>query len=115
MRQTGEVAKNDGMALDTYLCPTCGTEAKVGGPCPGCAPKRRRKRKKVGAAAKKPWEADSLHDGLDFPDEDFDYDEFVEKEFGRPAHKRIGIKWYWWVTGLVLVIALAWMMLGGGW
>jgi hypothetical protein len=40
---------------------------------------------------------------LDLPDDDFDYDEFVEQEFGssiRPA----GIKLRWWITAIILII-----------
>lgn len=54
-------------------------------------------------------------DGLGLPEEDFDYDAFVAREFGIKPHKRIGIAWYWWVTAALL---LAGMVVGAflvGW
>ena len=101
------------MAVDTYICPTCGSEVRVGGECAGCAPRRKRRRRKVAAAAKKPWEQDEMYDGLDLPGDDFDYDEFVEKETSKLPHRRIGIKLYHWVTALVLIVLLVLMVLGG--
>lgn len=55
------------------------------------------------AKTKRSWEQDKMYDGMDLPDEDFDYDEFVAKEFGHLPHKKIGVKWYWWLLGVVLV------------
>jgi len=56
-----------------------------------------------------------VHDGLDIPDDEFDYEEFLEKEFGPKPHKQIGIKWYWWATGLILVLLFGWAILSGLW
>ena len=63
-----------------------------------------RERRPVAAAAKKSWEQDERYDGLDLPDEDFDYDEFVSQEFSKAPHRKIGIKLYYWITGLVLLV-----------
>ncbi|MCW1921055.1 hypothetical protein OKA05_00720 [Luteolibacter arcticus] len=111
---------------DTYLCPGCDREVRVGSRgCPHCnadAPGKRllRKKQRPKAAAKrarvrKSWEQDPSYDGLDLPDEDFDYDDFVAREFGHKPHRKIGIKWYWWVTAIVVVvlIVLAGFELGG--
>lgn len=49
------------------------------------------------------WKGSDADDGLDLPDEDFDYDAYVAREFGIKPHKRIGIAWYWWVTAVVLL------------
>jgi len=97
------------VSLDTYLCPGCDKEVRVGAPyCPHCnPPSKRRKRQESKASAGKPkrsWEQGSSYDGLDLPDEDFDYDEYVAREFGRKPHRKIGIKWYWWVTAIVVII-----------
>ena len=46
-------------------------------------------------------------DSADLPDEDFDYDEYLKKEFGR-SPKPVGLKPIWWVTGIILVVALLW-------
>ena len=104
------------MKADTYLCPGCDKEVAVGSrACPHCNPAAEASRADQGAAAgrtKRSWEQDKSADGLDLPDEDFDYDDFVAREFGGKPHRRIGIKWYWWVTALVLVVL---MILGIAW
>ena len=82
----------------SYLCPFCDREVRVGKPCPGCA----KKRKSPGPAAKS-WELDSAQDGLDLADDDFDYDEFVSREFGKAPHRELGVKWYWWLLGIVVL------------
>jgi hypothetical protein len=81
-----------------YPCPTCGTEVEVGKPCPGCPTRPPRK--------KRSWEEDGLQDGLDLPDEDFDYDDFVAREFGKAPHRKTGLAWYWWVLALVVLAAM---------
>jgi hypothetical protein len=87
----------------TYLCPFCDIEVRVGTPCGGCA----KKQKPAPVKAKRSWEQDKMYDGVDLPDEDFDYDEFVAKEFGHLPHKKIGVKWYWWVLGIILLLLWA--------
>ena len=84
-----------------YLCPTCDREVAVGSPCPHCAKKAR-----PPAREKKSWEQEEHADGLDLPDEDFDYDEFVAREFGSSPHRKIGIAWYWYVVAVLLAITL---------
>ncbi len=61
--------------------------------------------------ARKSWEQAVEYDGLDLPDDDFDYREIMDREFGGKPHRRIGIRWYWWVTALVLLVL---MILAGG-
>ncbi len=87
----------------TYPCPTCGSEVRVGQPCPGCAPRSPKRRR---TPKPKPWEQHESADGLDLPDEDFDYDEFVEREFGRAPHRRLGVAWWWWLLGIVALAAM---------
>ncbi len=86
-----------------YRCPFCDRDVRVGSPCPGCA---NTTRKKKPAPAKKSWEQDSAADGLDLPDEDFDYEDFIAREFGKVPHRRIGVKWYWWLLGVLLLAAM---------
>lgn len=102
------------MQVEHYTCPSCGSEVEVGGQCPGCGPPpkekvRHKKRRRKVAARKKSWEQDAVYDGLNLPGHDFDYDDFVEREFGKTPHRRMGIAWYWWVTALVLVGVLGWV------
>lgn len=75
----------------------------MGVPCGGCT----RKIKPALAKVKRSWEQDQMYDGLDLPDEDFDYDEFVAREFGHVPHKQLGVKWYWWWVGVVLLVVMA--------
>jgi hypothetical protein len=86
----------------TYICPFCDREVRVGKPCPGCA----KKQKPATVKAKRPWEQDQMYDSLDLPDNDFDYDEFVAREFGHLPHKKIGVKWYWWLLGVVILVPM---------
>jgi hypothetical protein len=83
----------------TYVCPFCDREVRVGQPCAGCAAKR----KPAAPKKAKSWEQDKTQDGLDLPDEDFDYDEFIAREFGGKPHRKIGVKWYWWLLGVALI------------
>lgn len=55
---------------------------------------------------KKSWEQDKAVDGLDLPDDDFDYDDFVAREFGKFPHRRTGLKWYWWALAVVLLAGM---------
>jgi hypothetical protein len=89
----------------TYLCPFCDREVRVGGQCPGCAAKSAKSAK--AKPARKSWESEPTEDGLSLPDEDFDYDEFVAREFGKSPHRQLGVKWYWWVLGIIALVAMA--------
>lgn len=63
----------------------------------------------------KSWEQEEYLDGVELPPdaEDFDYDDFVKREFGRgPAKfKPAGLSWMWWITGVLLLVVLvgAWV------
>ena len=75
-------------------CPNCGAsvprDAKA---CPEC-----------GSDEDTGWSDATATDGLNLPDENFDYNDFVKKEFGkRPVPH--GVKWYWWVVAVILVAA----------
>lgn len=92
------------MEPPTYRCPFCDREARVGEPCAGCAAKGRRPPKP------RSWEQAPGADGLDLPDGDFDYDDFIAREFGGKPHRRIGVKWYWWLLGVIVLAGmLAWV------
>ena len=73
----------------------CGTEVPPSArACPEC-----------GADDTTGWNEDrAVYDGLDLPDDEFDYDEYLKKEFGdadKPAKKR----WPWpWIIGFILVL-----------
>lgn len=74
-------------------CPVCGAFVPKGAKaCPEC-----------GADAKSGWQEDNTYDGLDLPDEEFDYNEFLAEEFGTAKSKR-GLHPVWWITALVLIL-----------
>ena len=57
-----------------------------------------------GACEKSGWNEDeSSYDGLDLPNDDFDYEKFKEEEFGEPR-KMAGIPLAWKITALVLLM-----------
>lgn len=75
-------------------CPVCGESVPKGAKaCPGC-----------GADEKSGWQEDDTYDGLDLPEEKFDYDEFVATEFGGKSRGKT-LHPVWWITALVLVVA----------
>jgi hypothetical protein len=78
------------------VCPVCGEDVpRRSLACPGC-----------GADHNSGWRADAdIHDGLDLPGKDFDYDDFVRREFGSSV-KPPGIKTIWWITAII-VLALS--------
>jgi uncharacterized membrane protein YvbJ len=75
-------------------CPVCGEDVPRGSlACPEC-----------GADHNSGWREDAdPYDAVDLPEEDFNYDDFIRKEFGRTP-KPGGIKMVWWIAAIVLVI-----------
>ena len=73
-------------------CPNCGADvpphAKA---CPEC-----------GSDESTGWSEEARYDGLALPEERFDYDDFVKREFdgaAGPAPPR-GVSWWWWMVAL---------------
>jgi hypothetical protein len=77
------------------VCPVCGYDVPANAlACPEC-----------GADHNSGWKEDATaYDGLDLPDDHFDYDEFVRREFG--GSNRGGIKTIWWVTAILVLVVL---------
>jgi uncharacterized membrane protein YvbJ len=77
------------------ICPNCGAEVpRNAKACPEC-----------GSDETTGWSEAAQTDGLDLPDENFDYDEFVKQEFGEGTPVPRGIHWFWWVIALLLIVA----------
>ena len=96
---------------DFWICPGCGAEVRVGGAgCPRCLPPggrpSRHARQRTDQRERHSWEQDQRLDGLDLPDDDFNYDDFVAREFGKAPHRRMRIRWYWWATAIVLLMLM---------
>lgn len=79
------------------ICPVCGEDVpRRALACPEC-----------GADHNSGWREDAnAYDGVDLGEESFDYEEFVREEFGTGVKPK-GISGLWWLTAIVLLIALA--------
>ena len=77
------------------ICPVCGEDVPRGAlACPEC-----------GADHKSGWAQHAdVYDAIDLPEQEFNYDEFVEEEFGS-KRKLSRISTIWWIAGIVLIIA----------
>jgi len=77
------------------ICPNCGAEvpprAKA---CPEC-----------GSDEQTGWSEKAATDHLDLPDENFDYDDFVKREFGQKKSRTLPKGFIWWIVALALLIA----------
>src|SRR6266571_8429298 len=77
------------------ICPVCG----------GDVPRRALACPQCGADHNSGWREDAdTYDGVDLPDEGFNYEEFVKQEFGS-SPKTAAIKPVWWITAILLIIA----------
>lgn len=82
------------------FCPNCGAEVPPGArACPEC-----------GSDEETGWSDEARVGGLDLPDEEFDYGDFVKREFGQQQAVPRGIHWFWWGVAVALLagIALLW-------
>ena len=78
------------------VCPVCGESV----------PPRALACRECGADHNSGWRLDAGDvDGLDLPDEDFDYDAFVEREFGA-GRARSGMHPVWWITAILVLAAM---------
>lgn len=81
------------------ICPNCGAEvppkAKA---CPEC-----------GSDEQTGWSEEALTGGLGLPDEDFNHDKFVEKEFGTEKSSPSGLPWIWWLIAVLVLAAFVLM------
>jgi hypothetical protein len=90
------MAKNNRIKMQTpEVCPVCDEDVPSGAlACPQC-----------GADHNSGWRLEAEnYDALDLPDEDFNYDEFVQREFGSSV-KPAGMKMIWWITAILILIA----------
>src|SRR5437660_11168566 len=76
------------------LCPVCGEDIpRRALACPQC-----------GADHNSGWREDAdTYDGVDLPDNDFNYDDFVKREFESRA-KLLGLNTIWWIVTIALMV-----------
>lgn len=80
-------------------CPNCGAEVpRRAKACPEC-----------GSDEKTGWSEQAGVQSLDLPDDEFNYDEFVEREFGRPQRPKLKI--FWWAVAVVLLVCSLFLLL----
>ncbi|MBM3838246.1 MAG: zinc ribbon domain-containing protein [Verrucomicrobia bacterium] len=76
-------------------CPNCGADlprhAKA---CPEC-----------GSCEQTGWSEDAKSDALGLPDDSFDYEQYVKREFGPGEVRPRSLHPLWWVTAVVLLLA----------
>lgn len=84
------------------ICPNCGTviEDEDAVACPEC-----------GADENTGWNDHATAQRLDLPDTDFDYDDYIENEFGTSPNNRVktdGVAWWVWgvAVGILLLLIL---------
>ena len=83
------------MAPTPEICPHCGTEVPPrASVCPQC-----------GSDDKTGWSDEARASGLDLPDENFDYDDYVKREFDGEVKPR-GLHWFWWLVALLLLVGI---------
>ena len=88
----------------TFSCPVCGADVPRGAKaCPEC-----------GACEKSGWNQDRYVDGLNLPDENFDYEDFTAREFGHGS-KKTGKQRLWLAVAIVVIAAMVWLTLRGLW
>ena len=76
--------------------------------CPNCGanvPRRAKACPECGSDETTGWSASARTQSLDLPDEEFSYDEFMQREFGRPKRSAGQILW-WSVAVLLLLVFL---------
>ena len=87
-----------------FHCPVCGEEVKIGAKvCPEC-----------GADENTGWKKEYLqneydYDTLDLGDDEFNYDEFIQREFGVGKPKKKSGKELT-IAGIALFIVIIWVL-----
>ncbi len=89
------------MAAAPETCPNCGADVpRHASCCPEC-----------GSDHQTGWSEEAEVGHLGLPDESFDYDAYVKREFGTPDPRPRGLSWLWWATALLLLAAGLWLWL----
>ena len=76
------------------ICPNCGADVpRNAKACPEC-----------GSCEETGWSEEAASSGLDLPDENFDYDDFVAREFGEGQPRQRANAKLWFIVGIVVVV-----------
>ncbi len=75
------------------ICPNCNAPVPRGAKCcPEC-----------GSDEKTGWSDSAYASNLGIPDDNFDYEQFVQDEFEQSPKPR-SIHWIWWITAILMVL-----------
>jgi len=100
--RAGSRRSNADRVVPPFSCPACGEDVPRGArACPEC-----------GACEKSGWSDEARSDGLDLPDDEFNYEQFVADEFGEGSRKSRPHK-LWALVALVVMVAFIAMVLRG--
>jgi len=91
------------LTVPPEICPNCGSEVPPQArACPEC-----------GADEETGWSDAAHSERLGLPDEEFDYQDFVRREFSKTKPSPIpkGIQWFWWLVALSLLVGFVVMLL----
>ncbi|MBI3417780.1 MAG: zinc-ribbon domain-containing protein [Verrucomicrobia bacterium] len=77
-------------------CPNCGADV----------PPRAKACAACGACEKTGWSDKARYDDLGIPTDEFNYDEFVQNEFGGGPPARRKAAGFWWLVAVVLLLAM---------
>jgi hypothetical protein len=80
------------------LCPNCGADLPRGvRACPEC-----------GSDEETGWSDEAHASGLDLPDDKFDYNEFLKKQFNPKSTSPSGLPWFWWLIAVLVLAGCLW-------
>jgi hypothetical protein len=84
-------------------CPNCGAEVPPNAKaCPEC-----------GSDETTGWSENARIGGLNLPDENFDYNECIQREFGKKKSAPVpGMKMFWWFAALLTTLAMLFVFAG---
>ena len=69
-------------------------------------PRNARACPECGSCEETGWSDDAASNGLGLPDDSFDYNKFVREEFSEEKLKPRGVKWFWWLAAILLLLSL---------
>ena len=81
------------MPDDEFICPVCGaTVPAKARACPEC-----------GSDEQTGWSDQAGESELDLPDSEFNYQDFVDREFGTAKPVPRGMTTFWWIVALLVL------------